>query len=220
MTSQTIIAAMSAAPKPTTRDLGLPLREAPERFFDVAKWREFVSYFDNPEAALRHISKGEPGLLVFYRRQAARRATGELARRDEKVAALGRVLVADFLQRLIDGRLVATGLPAVGVERVTIPAERWDDLRPDFVAGSAAGGGLSLTAVRIYEAGEKPVQSTLLDRCVAFLQQRGREGESRRKVLFTQALAHFGEALTTRTFGEAYKIVFAKPRGRPRKRGM
>ena len=53
---------------------------------------------------------------------------------------------------------------------------------------------------------------------IEWARQRSREGESRRKVLFGEALARFGEALTSRTFGEAYKIVFAKRRGRPRTR--
>jgi len=204
--------------EPTTRDLGIPLREAPGRFFDAAQWREFVSYFDSAEAALRHISKAEPGLLVFHRREAARHSD-ERARRGETAAALAQSLVAEFKERFIDGRLIATGFSSAAVERVTIPQERWPDLRPNFCADSADGAGLHFTAIRIYEQADKPAQPALIDACVAWLQQRGREGESRRKVLFAQATTHFGAALTTRAFGEAYKIVFAKPRGRPRKGG-
>jgi hypothetical protein len=127
--------------------------------------------------------------------------------------------VTHFKNQLIKGRLIARGFSPLVIDQVTIPAARWSDLRPNFVDSSAEGGSLKFTGIEIFERTNTPPKPALIDRCVEWMQMRRQEGESRRKVLDTEAIKHFGSELTTRTFGEAYKKVFAKPRGRPRKDG-
>lgn len=213
---------MSAALQPATPgDLGIPLREAPERFFDAATWREFLSYFEGPEAALRHISQPEPGILVFCRQRAAAQYVtpdGERARRDERAAELGRLLVTSFKERLIKEELIATALSPFNIDRARIPGERWPDLWPNFIENRADGNDLKFTDVRISQPTNTQTQDTdFLDRCIEWLRKRSEDGESRRKILLAEAIEHFGNALKTRTFNAAYKKVFSRTRGRPRK---
>jgi hypothetical protein len=198
----------------------IPLWDSPERFFDSATWREFLSFFKSRDEALLHISHPEPKILVFYRQQVAKLSTPEreLARRDEHIAELGGKLVGQFKDRLIREEIIATGFSPLAVERVRIPGERWVELWPNFSENRADGKHLNFNYVKVIEAAERPTSAAdLLDRCVAWMQSRGHDGESRRKVLQTEALEHFGPALTTRTFAVAYKSVFGKSRGRPRK---
>ena len=63
----------------------IPLDEAPEHFFDQQKWSEFVDCFDNRQAALQQITRPEPGIIGFYRRQIANSAgpTTAKAQREE-----------------------------------------------------------------------------------------------------------------------------------------
>jgi hypothetical protein len=197
----------------------IPLRDSPERFFDSARRNEFLSFFENREAALRNISQPEPGIIAYYRQEAAKMPPpeGARARRDEHAAELGKALVARFKEGLINEEIVATGLSSLAVERVRIAGERWIALWPDFVDDIAKGEKLEFTRVRVFEAADRPTQAAaLLDRCIKWMQQRSHEGESRRKVLQREASEHFGRDLKTRTFDAAYKAVFSKTRGRPR----
>jgi hypothetical protein len=112
-----------------------PLRDSPEHFFDSARWNEFLSFFENREAALRNISQPESGIIVYYRREVAKMPTPEAApaRRDEYAAELGKALVGQFKDRLVREEIIATGLSSLAVERVRIPGERWTELWPDLV---------------------------------------------------------------------------------------
>jgi len=196
---------------------GIPLHDAPARFFDAAKWREFVSHCGSREVALRNLSQKEPALLVYYRREAAKFPQGELARKQERAAEIGSSLVADFIKQLSEGSLVARGFCALEIEEMTIPSARWPQLWVDFLNNSAEDDGLKFSGIRIFNPADCRARPALIDRVVDGLQKRRLEGEERRKILQGEALEHFGSELTTRTFSEAYKKVFAKPRGRPRK---
>ena len=201
-------------------DQGILLCAAPERYFDSAKWNEYCSHYESREAALRELSTPEPpGILGVFRQLVAKQPgpAGEEARRYERADQIGKSIVAEFKERLIRGGLIATGFSSLAIERVRIPGERWSDLWLNFIENSADGSDLKFTSVRIVEPPDPSSRGPdLLDRCVDWLQKRSQEGESRRKVLLTEALAHFGPELTTRTFGAAYKKTFSKPRGRPR----
>jgi hypothetical protein len=197
----------------------IPLHDAPDHFFDQAKWNEFLSFFESRQPALEQISRVEPGLIVFQRREAAKRSGpgAAEARKGDHIAELGNALVADFKERLITEKLVATGLSSLAVARINIPGERWPELWPNFAEDKATGGQLEFTKVRVFEPiAVRTSAADLLDSCIDWLQNRRLAGESRRKVLQTEAIKHFGTTLTTRIFDAAYKAVFFKTRGRPR----
>jgi len=150
---------MSPAPQTSKQlgNLGIPLSEAPERFFDPALWGEYISPHTNREEALTYFASPDPALLTFHREEAAKLpwqypATQHAIRRGR----IKEFLVARFREQLIEGKLVASGFSSLAVERVTIPAERWHDLWPNFVANKADGDGVSFTSVRILEANENP----------------------------------------------------------------
>lgn len=198
----------------------VPLRDAPECFFDSALWNEYLSLYTNREVSLAEISQPDPAILVYYRQEEEKlpwQHTPDI-RRHLRQAKLKDGLVARFRELLTKGKLVATGFSSLAVERVSIPAERWQDLWPDFSKNRAKGETVEFTAVHVSEAAEQPVRAAdLLDRCSKWMERRRQEGESRRKTLEGEATALFGQDLTTRTFAGAYTRVFAKPRGRPRK---
>jgi hypothetical protein len=208
---------MTAASQVTPSDREIPLRDAPEHFFDPAKWCEYLFYFEDREKGLAWLSRAEPNLIAYTREEAAKIPTseGEDARRGEKAAELGRSLLAAFKERLINGQLIATGLCALDVDRVRIPGDRWPDLWPNFI-DSRADGDLTFTAVRIRQPTDPPQVDDLLTQCIEWLRKRRKEGGGLKKGLRAEALKHFGAALKTRIFDQAYKVVFAKARGRPR----
>jgi hypothetical protein len=199
----------------------IPLSHAPEAFFDQEKWNRFVAYFVNRQDALEHISQPEPGALTFYRQKAAQLTTfgGLSARQQQEIHLLGESLVADFKSRLIRGEIIATGFSGISVERSRIPPDRWQNIKmwPHFINEQTTDGQLEFTVVRVSDVVPTTTSAIdLLQRCIEWMQQRRDGGESRRKVLEKEALKHFGTAIKIRTFAEAYRVVFNKPRGRPR----
>lgn len=196
----------------------IPLAHAPDHFFDPERWREFVAEFDGDrDQALRALAVifGEPGIHAFYR-AAAVKAGDVRATRDQRRAQLGKALVVEFLAALRKGSLAATALAPPALVRAPVPGELWSELKPDFATGSAAWGSAALTHIRIAKA-EGAHAPTLVARCAEFLRRRRDAGESRKKILGHEARAELGDALTTRDFDAAYKEVFARKRGRPRR---
>jgi len=197
----------------------IPLHEAPERFFDSAPWNEYLSLLGNREVALPELGQPEPGIIGHYRQELERQPWMHTpsTQRALRVAKLGEALVTRFRTQLSKGDTVATGLSPLAIDRVTIAGERWEDLWPDFVNDKAKGVTLEFTRVRLSEPTDHLTEAgALLDRCIKWMEQRSHEGESRRKVLQGEALAVFGQDLTTRVFDTGYKAVFSRPRGRPR----
>jgi hypothetical protein len=197
----------------------IPLRDAPEHFFDRKKWEEFLTCNENRQAALQRISQQEPGMIVFYRREVSKTPTpeGAKAQQDENIAELGKALVSQFKERLIKAEILATGLSSLAVDRVTIPAERWPELWLNFAEDKANGGQLEFAKIRLSEPLARKLTRDLKARCVTWMQKRREDGETRKKALKGEAQKHFGTGLTTRIFDAAYKEVFAKARGRPKK---
>ena len=203
------------------RDSETPLSAAPERFFDQEKWRRFVSATGGRDAALEQISGPEPRIIGYYRQKAAELpyAGGAQARHREQILRLGIQILEEFRRHLCTGELIATGYQLRSLTRAVIPTELWKDLWPNFLADKAESGSLILTHVRISEASLDPGQaSTIVQRCIEWLRQRQADGEQRKKVLLTDAIRDFSQDLTTREFDAAYKAVFAKKRGRPRRK--
>jgi hypothetical protein len=197
-----------------------PLRDAPEKVFDQTQWAEFVSRMGGRQEALLRISRKEPGIIAFYRQEIAKGSglDGHRARQKEEIAVLGNTLVAGFVERLAREEIIASGLSSVAIERKEIPAERWSDLWPNFAEDQAEGKELTFTKVRVFEAaGLRTSQPSRFDQCVSWMRERQLAGEQLRKVLAEEALQRFEPPLTTREFGAAYKTVFGRLRGRPRK---
>jgi hypothetical protein len=210
----------------------VPLHDAPERFFDPALWKEFLSFYSTGESALEELGqRPRPGHDDFYLRQTQERppTTPEFQAVVRRLK-LKRDIVEALREPLVAGKLIATGF-GLALEQVTIPAGRWRDLWPDFIHDKATSDALEFTVVRISEPAAAPATPPInlsepaappatpspgiMQRCLDWMRQRAQEGESGKKVLQRDAKKLFGDDLTTRTFDSAYKEIFSKPRGRP-----
>jgi hypothetical protein len=202
---------------------GIALAAVPEHFFDLNKWNELVSSLGGPENALRRISNPDPAALVLIRRQVGQQqsAAGARAREEETIYRLGQSLVEDFRAQLISGNCVATGLQPPSIERVTIPPELHRDLYYNFEDGIAKGGGYIFSHIRIVKTpGIEHQKSDVLTSIASWLvARRAQQGEELKKTLLGAAHREFGDECTTRAFDAAYRRVYGRKRGRPRKAG-
>jgi hypothetical protein len=197
---------------------GIELRDVPARLFNPVLWNEYRSLLMIPEDALAELGRREHGIFGYYRQETPPWLRSPAMLRHQRLMELQEYLVGWLREQLVTGKLVATGFTSLAVERVPIPAHRWQELRPDFANNKARDGTLEFTAVRISEPAERPIPAPdLLDLCTKWMQERAQRGESLRKVLASEAMERFGQDLTTRIFDAAYTRVFSKRRGRPRK---
>jgi hypothetical protein len=189
---------------------GIALAAVPEHFFDLNKWNELVSSLGSPENALRRISNPDHAALVFIRRQV-----------EETIYLLGQSLVEDFRAQLISGNCVATGLQPPSIERVTIPPELHRDLYYNFEDGVAKGGGYFFSHIRIVKTPGIEHQKSDASTSIAswLVARRAQQGEELKKTLVGAAYREFGDECTTRAFDAAYRRVYGRKRGRPRKAG-
>jgi hypothetical protein len=197
------------------------LEEAPEHFFDQDGWSEFVSGCGSRQPALRQISHPEDSSFVAARQKAAEQLTpvGARARELERIAQLGQRLVADFLARLISGKLTATGMAPPSPERIGIPAELWPKLVPNFEAGTAEGSRYFFTHICITDACDvAPTEVGVVKRIAAWLTNRlEQHGDELKKTLLHAAREEFAEEFTNRAFDAAYREIYRRKRGRPRR---
>jgi hypothetical protein len=199
---------------------GIPLPAAPEHFFQD-KWNEVVSSLGCREKALHRISHSDHLTVVHMRRQVAQdqSAAGAKAREEERICDLIQRLTQEIGALLLNGQYVATGFQPPSIERVTIPPELWRDLTLDFEDGIGRGCGYTFTHIRIAKVPEIPRQrSDVSGRLVAWLiERRARHGSELKKTLVEVAHREFGDEFTVRGFGAAYRQVYRRRRGRPRK---
>ena len=201
---------------PTLAKKGVRLHDVPDHFFDSTRWNEYLSFYPNRQAALAELQP-EPAISRCYGDKTEKYPWLHTPEYQSflRRAKLRAELLARFKEQLIEGKLATTGFSPLAVERVVIPAERWQSLQPDFVNDRANDGTLEFTGVRVSEAAAPTPTPDLLAECIEWMTLRGQEGESRRKVLQRDAKAKFGSDLTTRLFDTVYKQVFAKRLGRP-----
>jgi hypothetical protein len=201
--------------------LGIPLAAVPEHFFDQDKWNEVVSSLGSREKALHRISHPDPAAVVGMRRQVAQRqsAAGAKAREEERIYDLIQSLAQEFCALLLNGQYVATGFQPPSIERVTIPPEPWRDLTLDFEDGVGRGCGYTFTHIRIAKVTDIPSHgSNVPGRLMAWLiERRARQGPELKKSLVEAARREFGDEFTVRGFDAAYRQVYRRRRGRPRK---
>jgi hypothetical protein len=198
----------------------IPLSEAPEHFFDQLKWHAFIAHFDAPSIALARISN-PPSYYGFYREDDTRLPMSNQAREQKTQEAfeLGISLVGDFRGKLINNRIVATGVVIGSPNRALIAPEQWQKLWPNFIEDKAMGPLFEISNIQLSRNDNRQTRDAeMLERCITYLQQRKGHGESQRKILEPETNRYFGNDLTTRVFNEAYKKVFNKKRGRPREK--
>jgi hypothetical protein len=201
--------------------LGIPLAAVPEHFFDQDKWNEVVSSLGSREEALRRISHPDHVTVVHMRRQVAQQqsAAGAKAREEERICDLIQSVTQEFGALLLNGQYVATGFQPPSIERVKIPLELWRDLTLDFERGIGRGYGYTFTHIRIVKVTDIPRQgSDVSGRLAAWLiERRARQGSELKKTLVEVAYREFGDEFTIRGFDAAYRQVYRRRRGRPRK---
>jgi hypothetical protein len=199
--------------------LGIPLQQAPERFFDPVEWDELVSGCGGRDAALRLISDEERGLLVWMQREVAQQPTpaGAAARNQQRLAPAGKRMVANFCASLINGDLVATGRQPPSVERVRLPGELWSMLVLNFVNGTARGGGYAITQVHVFDASDRARTEPEIEKRIEVWLDKRREqyGDELKKILLQGARQAFGHECNSRAFDAAYRRVYKRKRGRP-----
>jgi hypothetical protein len=210
------------SPRPRSpRSAGVPLEEAPEDFFDRDEWNEFVAGCGSRRAALRQISRPKDAFFVPTLREFAEQPTdvGAKAREREKIAQLGQRLVANFLFRLVSGKLAATGMSPPSPERIGIPAELWQKLVPDFEAGTAEGSRYFFACICITEAADVASgEVELVKRIATWLTNlREQRGDQLKKTLLHEAREVFGEEFINRVFDTGYREIYRRKRGRPRR---
>jgi hypothetical protein len=201
--------------------LGIPLVAVPEHFFDQDKWNEVVSSLGSREKALHRISHPDHVTVVYMRRQVAQQqsAAGAKAREEERICDLIQSLMQEFGALLLNDQYVPTGFQPPSIERVTIPLELRRDLTLDFEDGIGRGCGYTFTHIRIAKVTDIPRQgSDVSGRLAAWLvQRRARQGPELKKSLVEVARHEFGDEFTVRGFDAAYRQVYRRRRGRPRK---
>jgi hypothetical protein len=208
----------------------IPLSRAPEILFDQQIWEAFQSYFDSNEISLERIGFPPqiPGWL--YHREGDKQLLASIKETDQVTAQardLAVALLLGFQELLLREQVVARGIPySYGGEPTheVIPAESWRRLWPNFVEnyamafarpGDHSCGRYDDITLIIDDVKLRTAELTAW--CSAFLRSRRAEDESRRKVLKEEASLAFGSLIPERIFSAAYREVFKKARGRPRK---
>ena len=213
------------------------LRDAPASLF-AEEFKRLAALKGGEAKALEALDRPDPGIIVFYRREALAFGALSLGQREaaeaqENADALARKLVADFRESAAAGRLAASGLFARTGLRQEIPPELWADGKIEFAAGRLTLGvpglnpRIAYAAVTVGEAalpgldqGTAPpgAEEDPAAALRAFIEERRRaQGDEIKKALREAAREQFGEAFTVRRFDAAYAAVYGRSRGRPEK---
>ena len=158
----------------------------------------------------------------FHRSKDARLPTVRAAREDhcELTFQLGMALVGQFKADLMEGAIIASGIPQPSGERQTIPADECRRVWPNFLGQSLLGPLFGYSHVTL-EANKtrQNVNRRLLQTCTAWLRTQASGSHVRKKEdLRTLAKGHFGQEIPVRVFNLAYQRVYRRDRGRPRKK--
>ena len=210
-------------PSPLADDpsTGIPLPNVPERWFNPDHWNELVSACGGRQAALGMISSQEDGMFVLTRRRAAEQPgrVGAAAREQERLAGWAKGMVDGFRASLIGGERIATGMQPPSIDRVAVPGELCSTLVLDFVKGTAKGGGYEFRQIRVFEANDlRQTEPKTEKQIAAWLgKRREQRGSEAKKILAEAARRAFGNEFSTRAFDAAYRRVYQRKRGRPRR---
>jgi hypothetical protein len=176
----------------------IPLSQASENFFDQQLWQPLCN---------RH---GREHALSFITIKRSISYFGESP--DSKC---GNQIYDQFLGRLVNEEIIASGIPPASKKPETIPAGLWRTLIPDFVTGEAISKTHHYSDVRLRL--KQPVMLTdSIQRCVTWLEKRREVNGDEKKELLLRIAKEEKKGFTVRDFEEAYKIVYEREAGRPR----
>ena len=198
------------------------LREAPARVFDVHEWKEFKSHFDTDEIAIERLSRLIGFPHEFFRRGDSKKPDTEEARRqsEEHLYALSKSLFSALKNHAACRKIVATGVQ-IGFNqdfRAEVDANLWAKAWPDFWNNELRGYDFRYIDVLLRINDPPPIDRDYLHKClVDWLRSLTAGSDEPKNSLASKAFKTF-EGLTTRGFNAAYTEVFAKTRGRPRKK--
>jgi hypothetical protein len=114
--------------------------------------------------------------------------------------------------------LMATGVDENSGERKAISAREWVNVWPMFATNTAVGPNSAYFAIEIFEAPPETTGEKLMSDCIAWLNgQRAANTHLKRTALHADAQCTFGNTLTHSIFDAAYRSVFERRRGRPKK---
>lgn len=201
----------------------IDLRDVPDTLFDQKSWAEFRARFGSKEAALAAISRRPHGRYGYHGDVEENVPAPAEQKLDyaEKTFRLGNDLIGWLKNSLISGELKSTGVHfhliyEKGEEvPVDIPAEQWRRLWPEFIDNRAFGQG-RYEQVKIISDGRKKRDKEAITKAVVEWLTTQSNKEFLKKDLQARANAQF-RGLAVRTFNEAYRRVFKRKTGRPRR---
>jgi hypothetical protein len=181
----------------------IALSDTPSQFLDPKKWAELQSFANNNLIALTYINAPYPGECEGPFERALRRYQ------------VGRALLEECRRLLLQGKLIATRRTASG-KQITIPADAWINLWPLFATGRANGPGVIFEQIEIYAKNTYKLERD----CIGWLTSHPEVATQKKASVYFEARLALGKKLSHAIFNAAYKQVFTRKRGRPRKNPM
>jgi hypothetical protein len=188
----------------------IALSEVPQKLLDQDRWAELRSFASSDLTARTYINApypdpDYPGDFFW--------GCGGTWDQAVRCYEVGRELLGECRDLLIDGKLIAIGTRQDGTRETIKPIE-WKNTWPMFATNCATGPKQSFYDVQIIES-----PSEMLSReCAAWLRQLGGDTLTQKKrTVFDLTQAKFGSKLSHAIFNAAYKAVLGRSRGRPRK---
>ena len=191
------------------------LTDVPERYLDRNSWNDLLKYSGSKLNALTLLNAPLPVDKedIFW---GPAISVSENHKRFD-IFQKARALTSSCRDQLLEGKLVAFGFLNKSADRVRIPQDRWAHLWPMFATERAVFRDLEFIDLQIasYES-LMTSAAKLHDELVSWLQTKcTAKSLSKKETLREDAIAKFGQGVTTRDFDIAYKSVFGGKRGRP-----
>ncbi len=193
----------------------IPLSEVPGKYLDQKNWNFLQKQAPVDLVALTYInapypSEEDPSDFFWHRTATA--AEGITCYQ------IGRLLLKQTRLLLQGGSLVATGIDDKTRKRNVIPTYEWGDLWPMFATNTAVGPDSGYFAIEIFEAPPENIREKLLVDCIAWLKgQQVAATRLKRSALHADVKRALGNGVTHSIFDAAYRSVFGRRRGRPKK---
>jgi hypothetical protein len=177
-------------------------KDVPGRFLDQRKWRALRKFTSQELIALTYINapypdEENPGNFFWGGSGSAEDAI--------RCYHTGRSLLQQCRYLLNAGQSVASGVDRSSGKRRTISAIEWANLWPMFATNTAAGPDQTFEDINVFQAEHRNTSH-----------RTAGLGE-KKTTLYEDARHRFGNSLTHAIFDAAYLVVFARPRGRPKK---
>ena len=193
----------------------ISLNEVPQNLLYPAKWIELRAFASSDLMSLTLINAPYPDRDYPRDFFWGRDGSYEQAIR---CYTIGRELLDQCRQLLIGRELTAIGTRPDGTRKMITSIE-WTNTWPMFATNRATGPNSSYDDVEIVELSplETPDERMLLDTVGWLRLQSPATLEQKKLGLLYQARTELDENITHAIFNAAYKAVFGRSRGRPRK---